>query len=145
MIDQPAASTISAAESFGIANGYAPSAHKVVLVDFDSTLYPWEPIMSEPDPLPGAVAAMQKLHRAGYRLVIFTSRLSPAWLAESGYRAVDQIEHIERLLRRDGIPYDEISSEKQPAQVYIDDRAIRFRPGDWPAIADWIVYSGDEP
>lgn len=145
MIDAASNSTISAAESFGMAKGYAPSAHRVVLCDFDGVLYPWEPIMSEPDALPGAAHALQRLRKAGYRIVIFTSRLSPRWLKESGYRAEDQLAHISKLLHRDEIPFDEITSEKLPAMHYLDDRAIRVRDGDMPAIADWIIYSGEEP
>lgn len=121
----------------------APSARGVVLVDFDGVLYPWEPIMSEPDPLPGAVEAMQRFRRAGLRVVIFTSRLSPTWLSETGYTEGDQRGHIERLLHRDGIPHDLITAEKIPAEWYLDDRAIRFRDGEWPAIVDWILWSRD--
>ena len=44
---------------------------------------------------------------------------------------------------RDDIPFDLITAEKVPAEVYVDDRAIRFAPGDWPAITDWILWSGD--
>ena len=120
----------------------APSARGVALIDFDGVLYPWEPIMAEPDPIPGAVTAMRRLHKAGIRIVIFTSRLSPLWLIDAGYRESEQREHIERLLRRDGIPFDEITAEKQPAEWYVDDRAIRFS-GNWPAVTDWMLYSRD--
>lgn len=126
-----------------MADNLAPSARGVVLLDFDGTLYPWRPIMSEPDPLPGAAEAVRRLYDAGLRIVIFTSRLSPKWLAEAGYNADNQLEHIERLLKRDGIPYHEITAEKQAAEFYVDDRAIRFREGEWPAIADWILYTRD--
>lgn len=131
-------------EQYGMAHGYAPIAHRVIAVDFDSTLYPWRPIYEQPDPLPGAVEAMQRLKRAGYRLVIFTSRLSPTWLESAGYTASDQRDLIEGMLRRDGIPFDEVTSEKLPAEVYVDDRAIRFRDGEWPAIADWILFAGGD-
>jgi FMN phosphatase YigB (HAD superfamily) len=118
----------------------APSARGVALIDFDGVLYPWQPIMAEPDPLPGAVEAMRRLHDAGVRIVIFTSRLSPKWLAEAGYTHVQQLEHIERLLHRDDIPYDEVTAEKQAAEWYVDDRAIRF-DGDWTPLVDWMLWS----
>lgn len=131
-------------EAFGMENGYAPTAHRVILVDFDGVLYPWEPIMSEPDPVPGAVEAMRRLKAAGYYLVIFTSRLSKRWLAESGYSESNQRDHIERLLKRDGIPYDELSAEKYPAEAYIDDRAFRFRD-NWLELTDYILVSRGAP
>jgi len=124
-------------------NEIAPSARNVALVDFDNTIYPWAPIMSMPDPLPVAADALRRLHSAGIRIVIFTSRLSPLWLIDAGYSESEQREHIENLLKRDNIPYDEITAEKQVAEWYIDDRAIRFRDGEWPAIADWILWSRD--
>lgn len=132
-------------EMFGIEKGYAPTAHRVLCIDFDATLYPWRPVYEQPDPLPGAVAAMNRLKAAGYRLVILTSRLSPSWLTATGYTANDQRDLIEGMLKRDGIPYDEITAEKVPAEAYVDDRAIRFSPGDWPAITDWILFAGTDP
>lgn len=131
-------------EQYGLAHGYAPIAHKVVCVDFDSTLYPWRPIYEQPDPLPGAAEAVRRLKDAGYRIVIFTSRLSPTWLASTKYTASEMLDHIEAVLKRDGIPYDLITAEKVPAEVYVDDRAIRFQEGEWPAIVDWILWSGDD-
>lgn len=133
--------SLTEAEEFGIANGYAPSAHRVLCIDYDSTLYPWAPIMDSPAPLPGAIEGMRRLKEAGFTLVIFTSRLSPTWLAESGYSEANQRAHIERQLTRDGIPYDRVTSEKVPAVAYLDDKAIRFREGEWPAIVDWLLFS----
>lgn len=121
--------------------GLAESARRVACIDFDSTLYPWGPLFAQPDPLPGAPEALRRLKAAGYRVVIFTSRLSPTWLAEAKYTASDQLDHIEAMLRRDEIPYDLVTSEKVPAEVYVDDRAIRFAPGDWGAITDWILFA----
>lgn len=124
-----------------IARGYPPEAHRVIAVDFDGTLFPFGYIASEPDPLPGAAEAMRRLKDHGYRLVIFTSRLSLRWLASAGYSEAEMRESVERQLRRHEIPFDEITGEKLPAEAYIDDRAIRFRDGEWAAIADWIIFS----
>jgi len=130
-------------EQFGMAHGYTPTAHRVACIDFDGTLYPWRPLYEQPDPNPGAVEAMRRLRSAGYEIVIFTSRLSPRWLASAQYTESEQRDLIESMLRRDRIPFDEVTAEKVPAEVYVDDRAIRFAPGDWPAIIDWILWSGD--
>jgi len=130
-------------DDFYMTHGYAESARRVACIDFDGTLYERRPLYQQPDPLPGAVEAMRRLRASGYRIVIFTSRLSPAWLAETHYTRSDQLDLIESVLRRDDIPFDEVTSDKPPAEVYVDDRAIRFAPGDWPAIIDWILWSGD--
>lgn len=131
-------------DDFYTTHGYAESAAGVLSVDFDGTLYERRPLYEEPDPLPGAVAAMRRLKAAGYRLVIHTSRLSPRWLAEARYTESEQRDRIESLLNRDGIPYDEITAEKVASQVYVDDRAIRFRDGEWPSIVDWILFAGED-
>jgi len=130
-------------DRLAIARGYPPEAHHVLCVDFDGTLYPWGYIDDEPEPLPGAIEAMQRLKAHGFRIVIFTSRLSPAWLASAGYDAAAMREKVERLLNRDGIPFVDITGEKIAAQAYIDDRAIRF-DGDWPPIVDWLLWSSHE-
>jgi hypothetical protein len=44
------------------------------------------------------------------------------------------------LLNRDGIPYDDITGDKLPAERYIDDRAITF-DDNWQAIADFLVLT----
>lgn len=131
-------------DDFYMTHGYAETARGVLCIDLDGTLYERRPLHEEPDPLPGAPESMRRLKGAGYRLVIFTSRLSPRWLADTRYTASEQLDRIESMLKRDGIPFDEITSEKVPAEAYVDDRAIRFTPGDWPAIADWILFSGAE-
>lgn len=130
-------------EKYGLEHGYAPIAHRVVAVDFDATLYPWRPIYEQPDPLPGAVSAMKRLKAAGYRIVIFTSRLSPTWLATRKYDAGEQRDLIEGMLKRDGIPFDEITSEKIPAVWYLDDRAIRMTGDNWSEVVDYILWSDD--
>lgn len=122
---------------------YAPSAHRVLCVDYDKTLYPWAQLHDEPPPLEGAVEAMRRLKAAGYRLVIFTSRLSPSWLAVEGLSHVEELAYVTRMLNRDGIPYDEVTAEKVPAEAYIDDKGIRFEPGSWPGIVDWLLFSRD--
>lgn len=130
-------------DDFFMQHGYAESARGVVCLDFDGTLYEPRPLYEEPDPKPGAVEAVKRLKAAGFTVVVFTSRLSPTWLATSRFTASDQLDRIESVLRRDGIPFDLVTAEKVPAAWYVDDRAIHFG-GDWPAITDWILWSRDD-
>lgn len=115
---------------YGMAAGHSPVAAKVALVDFDSTIVPWGPLMADADPFPGVPEAMQALRAAGFRIVIFTSRFSARWLTfafpdvpvEQSLEV--QRQHITTILARAGIEFDEITAEKLPAEVYFDDRAI---------------------
>ena len=130
-------------DALAIERGHPPEASRVICVDFDGVLYPFGMLMDSPDPIPGAFRALRRLKRAGYRIVILTSRLSARWLTQSGHDAEEQRAYIEGLLRRDGIPFDVITSEKVPAEFYVDDRAIRFT-GDWTAVTDFVLFSRDD-
>jgi hypothetical protein len=102
----------------------------VVCVDFDGTLFPYRPLYEQNPPMPNAVETMWWLKAQGYKIVIFTSRLSPSWLEESGESEQRSLGWVEGLLVQNNIPYDMITAEKVPAEYYIDDRAIAFR-GSW--------------
>jgi hypothetical protein len=124
---------------YGMEKGHPPIADRLALIDFDGTIVPWGPLMGDKDPLPGAVEAIRDLKARGYRIGIFTSRLSRTWAASvvTGGAAVaaflvEQEQYVRRLLTAHDIPFDFITAEKMPAQFYVDDKAIGFR-GSWPA------------
>lgn len=128
---------------YGVENGHSPLAANVVCVDFDGTLYPWGPLFSRAEPNPGAVEAVKRMKEAGFRIVIFTSRLSPTWCFSEHESLTGQYNYIQDILLRDGIPFDDITSEKVPAVAYIDDKAIVYRgdPGEeeWGQIAEHVI------
>lgn len=69
------------------------------------------------EPMEGAVEAIKELHRRGWRLIILTCRpirITEKWLEKYG------------LLQY----FEEVSNIKQPAKVYIDDRAYLFQGWD---------------
>lgn len=135
--------------AYGLANGHAPIADGVICVDFDATLVRWGGLMDDKRPTDGAKAFMQRLRDEGWKIVIFTSRLSPTWArsviesqwphegASFGWRVSSFLDEQERFvagqLRKLGIPFDLITAEKVPAIAYIDDRAISYH-GDWNAV-----------
>lgn len=125
-----------------VANGYPPSADKVLAVDFDRTLYPSSDLLGYPKPIRGAVSAMKAFKKAGYTLVILTSRMSPTWWKSEGWVRAEakrvQYEYVRSLLERDGIPFDRVTDEKVPSVAIIDDRAIEFK-GNWKAIKERIL------
>ena len=110
----------------------------VVCVDFDGTLFPYRPLYEQNPPMPNAVETMWWLKAQGYKIVIFTSRLSPSWLEESGESEQRSLGWVEGLLVQNNIPYDMITAEKVPAEYYIDDRAIAFR-GNWLQVKKEIM------
>lgn len=133
---------------------HPPMASKLVLVDFDSTIIPWGPLMEVRVPFPGVPEAMRKLKDAGYTIGIFTSRMSRKWIEhEVGEDAdgmisvkavadfmIAQRDHVTKILNDHGIPFDLITAEKIPSAAYFDDKAIGIRP-NYPlnvAIEDFL-------
>ena len=128
-------------EDEAIRRGYPPQAHRVICVDWDGTVVRWGSLEDEnPDLLPGAIEALRKLVAHDYRLVVFTSRMSPQWLDASGHSATVMRSRIAAVLDRHAIPFLDITAEKVPAEAYVDDRAIRYHD-NWPEIVDWLLFS----
>lgn len=129
---------------YGMANGFAPIAHKVICIDFDSTLYPWGILFNwEAEPIPGAAECVRALKKAGYHIVILTSRMSPSWLEDAGESGKEHLDYIMWLLSKHGIPWDRITSEKVPAEHYVDDKAIEFTGNNWPEIQQRLLEGAE--
>ena len=101
----------------------------VIAIDFDSTTH--NPFNRKKGykmgaPIPGAVEAVQKLKRDGHTIIIF-----PTWAdTEVKRKAIlDWLEYFE-------VPFDDITSTKPNADVYIDDRGYRFE--NWTDTLDFI-------
>lgn len=125
---------------FGIEKGYAPIAHRVILIDFDATLFPWGELMNwDAKPIHGAVKAMQAFTDAGFDVRIFTSRVSPRWLEHSGNKLEEQLDYIVTKLKEYNIPFTEIIGEKVPAMAYVDDKAIEFTGDNWAQIQERVL------
>lgn len=108
---------------------------KIVTVDFDDTICPWNHGTENVEPYPGVVSAMQQLRSRGYEIIILTSRMSRVWW-KYGYEkhnyidpqsfGMAQYNYIRTFLDFWLIPWDEITAEKPPARVYFDDLAVRI-------------------
>ena len=124
---------------FGLEHGHSPVADKVVCIDFDNTIIPWKVIdYHHKKALPGAAKAIRAFKKAGYIVVIFTSRLSPTWHHSAGENSKQQADYVVETLNRLNIEYDFITAEKVPAEYYIDDKAIEFR-NNWNEIVERIL------
>lgn len=100
-----------------------------VMVDFDDTLAEFK----YPDlgrPREGAREFLQDLANLGYRIIIYTARMSPEYRTWSERQSV--LYKLEQWLERHDMPYDEVDrgdSGKRVAMAYIDDRAAEAGPG----------------
>jgi hypothetical protein len=91
-----------------------------VCVDLDGVLNAfdgWKGAEFFHPPRPGAREFLQALVEQSYRVVVFTVRWGP---------------HVEEWLERNGLRQyvAEVTNQKPPAHVYVDDRAICFQ-GDF--------------
>ena len=94
---------------------------QTVVFDFDGVIHSytsgWQAteIIADP-PVPGIKEAIEEIRAAGYEVVVVSTRCATM----SGYGA------IRAWLDDHGIEVDGLRTEKPPAIVYIDDRAICF-------------------
>ena len=96
------------------------SRPKTIMVDLDGVLCTEEVFAERPlaEPIAGAREALQKLRAAGHIVVIYTAR---GW---GEYRVA------KHWLDEHGFEYDGLHMGKPVADVWIDDRAVRFT--NWP-------------
>jgi len=99
---------------------------KVIVIDFDGTICDFKyPKMGEPKK--GVREALFKLKELGYTIQILSCRTSPD-LKKHPIERLEQVRDMERYLKENNIPYDEVLNKDKPLAVwYIDDRAIGFR------------------
>ncbi|XOK62937.1 capsular biosynthesis protein [Paenibacillus elgii] len=114
-----------------------------IVVDLDGTICELKrPEQSYGDvlPLPGAVAALQRLKAEGHEIIIHTARN----MKTQGGNAGKAVAHIGALtltwLEKHEVPYDEIVFGKPYGHVYIDDLAMTFR--DWPSVMTKLEQNG---
>lgn len=99
---------------------------RTIAIDFDGVIHAYSEGFRDgsvyDDPVPGAIAAIKKLERKGYRVVVFTAR--------------DDLNAVEDwLAERFKIP-PPITNLKPRAIAYIDDHAIRFT--NWKDILNYF-------
>lgn len=108
---------------------------KIAIVDFDGTLCKF----AFPDVGPielNVKIALETLKQAGYTIKIHSCRTATYWNREDERKI--HIKLIQDFMKKHELPYDElimsITKDKPIADVYIDDRAIRY-DNNWLEIA----------
>lgn len=111
-----------------------------IAIDLDGTICP----IKQPgesyaalEPLTDAVERIRQLRTVGHYIIIVTARNMATCESNLG-KVMKNVGKITlEWLDRHGIEYDEIYFGKPNAEVYIDDRAIRFV--DWGQITDVLL------
>jgi hypothetical protein len=101
-------------------------------IDWDGTAVPamWPERPTEF--LPGFVKAMKRLHKAGFRLQIWTARISPydPWTSQRREPGIvaGEIFYIRDMLDRAGLTFVDIwvKEGKPGGSAYVDDKAERY-------------------
>lgn len=100
-----------------------------ISIDLDGTICPVkqpEQDYSDLEPLPHAAERIRELRKAGHYIVIQTARNMATCGGNLG-RVIKNVGLITlEWLEKNGIEYDEIYFGKPNAEVYLDDRAVRF-------------------
>jgi capsule biosynthesis phosphatase len=108
-----------------------------IVIDLDGTICAIkkeQQTYTDVSPLPGAVERLRELKAAGHYLIISTARNMATQESNLG-RVVKNIGKITLdWLEEHQVPYDEIYFGKPNADLYIDDRALRFE--HWEAVTD---------
>lgn len=108
-----------------------------IAVDLDGTICPIKQSnesYADLKPLPGAVERLRELRATGHYIIILTARNMAT--CESNLGKV--LKNVGKItldwLERHDVPYDEIYFGKPNAEIYIDDRGLRF--SSWACITD---------
>jgi predicted phosphatase len=106
---------------------------KIAIIDFDGTLCKFE--FPDVGPIePNVKEALETLKKAGWIIKIHSCRTAKYW--GNDYERTQHITMIKHFMRLNKLPYDELilTMDKPIADVYIDDRAIRYE-NNWLEIA----------
>jgi len=124
---------------------------KTIILDFDGTLVEnkWPDIG---DWMPGAIKAVTRLHDAGFKLMVFSARLSPVdpFTHEDRNPAdvITEIQRVRNKLDSAGLTYIDIWTKpgKPGGWLYIDDRGERYhgRATSWDKLTDKVLMRAGE-
>lgn len=98
-----------------------------IAIDFDGVICKRVgiPTVMETDDIPveGALHAIELFLKMKYHIWVFTSN--------------PNLKEVEKWLRENGFPELKVTNIKEPAHVYIDDRAVRFT--NWQDIRKYFA------
>lgn len=96
--------------------------HKLISIDFDNTLARydngWTGVEPTEPPMPGALDFINWLVQNGYKIAVFSLRATREGGASGIYRWLEKNNFPVKAIK--------ITAIKQPADLFIDDKAYRF-------------------
>ena len=103
--------------------------------------------------MPGFIRSMKRLHEHGWKVTIFSARLSPydPWTSKRRDPAIvaGEFAYVRDMLDQAGLTFVDIwrKEGKPGGSVYVDDKAERYngRPGSWDRVTDKILIRSGEP
>lgn len=100
-----------------------------IALDFDDTIHDTKNVKKGykmGQPIGGAAEAIRMLRSQGHEIIIF-----PTWATSEARRKaiVDWLNYF-------GIEFDDITSVKPEAELYVDNRGLRFE--SWSGVLDFI-------
>jgi capsule biosynthesis phosphatase len=111
-----------------------------IAIDLDGTICPLKRAnksYADLEPFPGAADRIRELRAAGHYIIILTARNMSTCEGNVG-KVMKNIGKITLdWLERHNVEYDEIHFGKPNAEVYIDDRALRF--SSWQEISEDLL------
>ncbi len=81
---------------------------------------------SEVEPIEGAISSLQNLKSQGHYIIIYTARHMKTCNGNIGEIVAKQGKTLLEWLEKHQIPYDELLFGKPFADIYIDDKALKF-------------------
>lgn len=115
---------------------------KTLAVDFDGVIHKHDGNFGDGvpkfAPMEDAQYALEHLMKAGYKVVIFSTRLSPHW-GETDQKKQQYVmgQWLEDNGFVEGVHYAAMTGCKIPAIAYIDDRGVRFT--NWKDIINYFI------
>lgn len=104
-------------------------AERIISIDFDGVLSSydgWKGSTHLGQPIKGAKAFVERLLKAGFKPVIWTTRNK---------------NKIKKWLKENGFPNLEVTNSKYPSVVYIDDRCVQFNGNFNELVKDLKKYN----
>lgn len=119
-----------------------------IAIDLDGTICPTKEGNDYRDyahlePYPGAAERIRQLRSAGHTVIILTARNMGSCSSNLGMVVARVGKITLDWLERHGIEYDEIYFGKPHAEVYLDDRALRFT--SWDEVSEASLKAASRP